>query len=113
VPPLVDPPVVDPPAGVVPPDVLPLVAPLPVVPPPVVPPRLIVPDTLAASELVPLLDAQAASETLIAARRQNFRALDSIANLITYSSKHTKTKTQCRLKSLGCGRHDVSTAHMA
>jgi hypothetical protein len=81
VPPLVDPPVVDPPAAVVPPDVPPLVAPLPVVPP-----RLIVPDALAASELVPLLDPQAASETLIAVRRQNLHALNLIADLITYSS---------------------------
>jgi len=68
----------------VPPDVLPPT--LPVVPLPVVPPRLMVPDTLAVSELVPLLDPQAASETLIAARRPNFHALNSIANLIAYSS---------------------------
>jgi hypothetical protein len=105
VPPLVEPPVVVPPAAVVPPDVLPLTAPLPAVPLPVVPlpvvplpvvllpttplpvvpPRLMVPDTTAVSEL-PLLDPQAASETLIAARRHHFHALNSIANLITYSS---------------------------
>jgi hypothetical protein len=52
---------------------------------PVVSPRLITPDTVA-SELVPLLDPQAASKMLIAARRQTFRALDSMSNLITYSS---------------------------
>jgi len=97
----------------VPPDVLPPTPPPPVVPLPVVPPRLMVPDTLAVSELVPLLDPQAASETLIAARRQSFRALNSIDNLITYSSKHAKTKTQCWLKSLGRGQHDVLTAHIA
>ena len=50
------------------------VVPLPVVLLPVVPPRLIAPVTLAVSELVPLLDPQAASETLIAARRQSLRA---------------------------------------
>jgi hypothetical protein len=64
---------------VLPPDV-PLVAPLPVVPP-----RLTVPVTLAVSEL-PLPDPQAASETLIAVRRQNLRALNSIDDLMTYSS---------------------------
>jgi len=106
VPPLVEPPVVEPPVAVLPP------VPLPVVPLPVVPPRLIAPDTLAVSELDPL-HPQTASETLIAARRQSFRALNSIDNLITYSSKHAKTKTQCWLKSLGYGRHSVSTAHMA
>jgi hypothetical protein len=79
--PLVEPPVVEPPVAVLPPDVLPLV-----VPPPVVSPRLIAPDALAVSELVPLLQPPAASETLIAARRQRFRALNSIASLITYSS---------------------------
>jgi hypothetical protein len=63
-PPLGEPPVVDP--AVVPPDVLPPVVPLPV------PPRLIVPVTLVASELVPLLELQAASATLIAAMRYNF-----------------------------------------
>jgi hypothetical protein len=73
------------PLPVVPLPVVPLpVAPLPT-PPTVVPPRLMVPDTVAVSEL-PLLDPQAASETLIAARRQHFHALNSIANLITYSS---------------------------
>jgi hypothetical protein len=71
---------VEPTVVVLPPDVLPLVAPVPVVSP-----RLIAPDTLA-SELVPLLDPQAASKMLIAARRQAFRALDSIGDLITYSS---------------------------
>jgi hypothetical protein len=76
----VEPPAVEPPAVVLPPDVLPLVAPVPVVPP-----RLIAPDTLA-SELVPLLDPKAASKMLIAATRQTFRALDSMDNLITYSS---------------------------
>jgi hypothetical protein len=44
--------------------VLPLDEPLPVVPP-----RLIVPVTLAASELVPLLDPQDASKALIGKRR--------------------------------------------
>jgi hypothetical protein len=80
VPPLVEPPAVEPPVAVVPPDALP-----PVVALPVVPPRLIAPDTLAVSELDPL-HPQTASETLIAARRQSLRALNSIGNLITYSS---------------------------
>jgi hypothetical protein len=65
----------------VPPEVLPPTTPLPVVPP-----RLMVPVTLAVSELVPLLDPQAATKTLIAARRQSFRALNLVADLITYSS---------------------------
>jgi hypothetical protein len=66
--------------------VLPPTTPLPVVPLPVVPPRLMVPATLAVSELVPLLDPQAASEALIAVRRQNLHALNLIADLIAYSS---------------------------
>ena len=64
VPPLVEPTVVVPPAAVLPPDVFPPAAPLPVVPP-----RLMVPVALAVSELVPLLDPHAASETLIATTR--------------------------------------------
>jgi hypothetical protein len=84
VPPLVEPPVVEPPVAVLPPVPLPVVTPT-VAPLPVVPPRLIAPDTLAVSELDPL-HPQTASETLIAARRQSFRALNSIDNLITYSS---------------------------
>jgi hypothetical protein len=76
-----EPPVVEPATVVLSPDV-----PAPAATLPVVPSRLIVPVTLAVSALVPPLDPQAASETLITARRQRFRAQNSVDDLIAYSS---------------------------
>src|SRR5579859_767365 len=110
--PLVVPLVEDPPVAVLPLGVVPLLAPPPVAAPAVTPRllppllvarsgvtplRMIAPDTLAVSGTVPPSEPQAASETLIttliAKRRENCRAPNSISNVV-YSSKHSRTKTR-------------------